>query len=280
MTRLAVLVVLSLCLSNLPWAAANADQNQWQQSQQLSQSDWQLPQQSQGQNQWQQPQQLSQSDWQLPQQSQGQNQQWQQPQQLGQSGWQQPQQSLGQSQWQQPQQSLGQSQWQQPYQNNQSQYAGQQFQQSNSTFYGQAQQDQAAPQDLGSQYKEPGAYMNQQFAGNQQQANLANVPPTKTKKVRVHKEKNPERNSDGLKNAAGALGRAMAVGAGIAAPLAGAYLIGKAINRSGGGGYYGNPYGYYRPYPPPFYGGGGMPVYSSPYGGYGYGGGMSSFMHF
>jgi len=73
------------------------------------------------------------------------------------------------------------------------------------------------------------------------------------------------------------LGRAITTGVNVAAPLAGAYLAGRAIDRS----YrrYGNPYGgYYYP-PPPVYGPSyGYSPYASPYG---YGaGGVSSFLHF
>jgi hypothetical protein len=62
------------------------------------------------------------------------------------------------------------------------------------------------------------------------------------------------------------------VGVGVGVPLAGAYLMGRALNS---GAY--NPYAYmprYGGYAPPM-----INPYMNPYGGYGLGG-LSSFMHY
>lgn len=264
MTRAVVfLLALSVYLGTTPRAEAD---NQWQQP--LGQSDWQVPGQQSGQseNQWQpqaqqpqaqpQPQQaLGQSEWQQSPQS---SNQWQSQPQA------QTQQQIGQSDWQTPQ---GQSQWQQPGSN----YAQQQ---TNSTYYGNASANQYPGQNGGNgqyQYQEPGAYLNQPYAGN----------PGKQKKAHAHKEKDPDQHkgqtAEIIKATAGALTRAVATTAPIAGSVMSSYFIGKGISR---GGY--NPmmfpgYGY-GGYGGGYYGGGYPRMYPNPYGyGYGYNNG---FMHF
>ena len=278
-TALAAIAVLAPQTS-AHTAGGNVEQPGWQVAQ-LGQSEWQSPNQSQSQSQ-QSP--LGQSEWQLPNQSQS------RPQQspLGQSEWQSPNQSqsqsqqpqLGQSDWQLPSQAQSQSPKQQNYYQNNSyggQYTTQQYQQSTPTYYGQANQ---------SQYMQPGqsasSSFNQQVNSGQNLNTLISTSPNQTKTKKAHEHK----DHDGLKEAVGTVGKAVAVGAGIAAPLAGAYLIGKSLNNA----YSRMPYGYGYP----AYGMGGLgglggygypmrtinPYYANPYG-YGYGlGGMSSFMHF
>jgi len=85
-----------------------------------------------------------------------------------------------------------------------------------------------------------------------------------------------------MKGVANALGHALTTTATIAAPVAGAYMMGRALSNS--------PYGYGYPSPyggmgmgMPYGGMGGMPYGGMPYAGMPYGGynnGMSSFLHF
>jgi hypothetical protein len=245
------------------------------QASQLGQSEWQQPQQAQSQ-----PSQLGQSEWQQPQQAQS------QASQLGQSQWQQPQEAqsqgsqLGQSQWQQPQQAqsqasqLGQSDWQKPQeaQSQASRPAQSQWQQGTAQVNQLGQSDWQTPQPAQAsaanqyQYQEPGAYLN----SGAQTTNTFNTAPNQTANNappvngHVHKDK----NHPGLLSVVGGLGKAVGVGVGATAPLAGAYLMGRAMNPYGAmpfGGMGMNPYSMMRP----GYGYGGMPY-----------GGMSSFMHY
>ena len=243
----------------------NAQQNQnWQtpasnagQTSQFGQSEWQQPQQAQsqptqsGQSQWQQPQQaqsqMSQAEWQQPQQAQS---------QMTQSEWQRPQQAqsqpaqIGQSQWQQGTaqvNQLGQSEWQNP------------------------QAAQGATGNPSYQYQEPGAYLN----SGAQTVNSFNTQPNQTSTSQTSNNTpaatgHVHKDHSGLKGAVSGLGKAVGVGLGVSAPLAGAYLMGRAMNPYGGGMPYGgmgmmSPYSMMRP----GYGYGGMPY-----------GGMSSFMHY
>ena len=140
-----------------------------------------------------------------------------------------------------------QNQWQSPYQNGQA------------TYYGNASTSQAMPQSGNSQYQPPGAYLNQQY-GNPQFANNQG-------KHKREKEHHESHTGETIKGTAAAIGKAVATSASIAAPVMSSYFIGRGIAKGG----------YYAPYPmmgPGYYGG-----YYPPYG-YGYGNGLSNFMHF
>jgi hypothetical protein len=140
----------------------------------------------------------------------------------------------------------------------------QQAQGQQSTFYGQAAENQMAqPEQL-----PPGGYLQQnQTAQVQQpqQAQFTSNPPAADNpnpdlQGKVHK------NHDGLKNALGSVGKTLGKGLGVAAPLAGAYMLTRGAGGMGMGGMgmggMMSPYGMGMGYPSYGYGYPGM--------GYGY----------
>ncbi len=112
------------------------------------------------------------------------------------------------------------------------------------------------------QYQEPGAYLN----GSSQSANTLNNNPNQTGTGTTPLNGKVHKDHPGLLNAVAGVAKAAGVGIGATAPLAGAYLMGRAMN----------PYGAMPMM--------GMPMMGMPMGmGYGmpYGmGGLSSFMHY
>jgi len=197
---------------------------------------------------------MGQSDWQTPGGPQG---DWKAPSAA--QGWQAPQSNQGQwqqnQQWQSPGQSQG--QWQA--------ISPSSADQAGPSYYGNAN---ASPTN--DQYQEPGSYLNQSSAQNpfndsvstntnvKQDTSSGAGSTTATQQGHVHK------SHEGLKNALVGVGKALETGATVAAPVAEAYMISRAIRA---GGYY--PYGYGMPY-----------RYANPYGMPYMNPGMSSFLHF
>jgi hypothetical protein len=243
MVRILLFIFIGLVSASCPpqvWAqmqnAPPYQQNQG--AQQIGQSDWQTPGGPQ-------------ADWKAPGAAQG----WQAPP-SNQGQWQPNQ------QWQSPGQSQGQWQANSPSS----------AEQAGPNYYGNANASPATDQ-----YQEPGSYLNQSPAQNpfndtvfsnnnvKQDTSSGAASTTATQQGQVHK------SHEGLKNALVGVGRALEMGATVAAPMAGAYMLGRAISA---GAY--SPYGY-----------GGMRM--MPYGGYmnPYGmampymnTGMSSFLHY
>jgi hypothetical protein len=217
------------------------------------------------------------------------------------NGWQAPQNNQAQSN--QQSQVPAQGQWQpnsppgqwQPLNSNNS--GG--MPQAGPGFYGNATTTQ-----VNEQYQEPGAYLNQAApnnAFNDTVSTNSGAPSGQNNTVTTDNTGNPaqqghaKKGHEGLKKALSGMGQAFETAASVAAPIAGGYMIGKAMSA----GYGASPYGYggmggYGGMPMSPYGGGygGMPM--SPYGGYGspygmgMGGygmpmmnpGMSSFLHY
>jgi len=116
--------------------------------------------------------------------------------------------------------------------------------------------------------------MDPQYAGAGQTGSEQPLPASVSQSGQgtLSQSQDNQPQKDGkLHHALGGLGKALQVGAGIAAPLAGSYMMGKMMNRSGYG--YGYPSGYGMPYGSSYgmpYGGYGMPYgssYGMPYGG-------------
>ncbi len=126
-------------------------------------------------------------------------------------------------------------------------------------------------------YREPGAYMNpndSSGAFNDSMSVNAQKQDTNKPGGDTPQQGHARKNHEGLKSALLGVGRALEMGATVAAPMAGAYMVGKAMSAGAF-----SPYGYGMPMMP--YGG-----YPSPYGmGVPMGlpmvnPGMSGFMHY
>jgi len=163
--------------------------------------------------------------------------------------------------------------------------------------------DQAGPSLTGNasttqpndQYQEPGAYLNKSApnnafndtvsAGNGTQSGQSNAGTNSNTGNNSQQQGHVKKNHEGLKTVMTGMGRAFETAATVAAPIAGGYMMGRAMSAG-----YGSPYGM-SPYGMSPYGGMGMGGYGmpmmSPYGGMGGYGmpmmnpyGMSSFMHY
>jgi len=163
------------------------------------------------------------------------------------------------------------------------------------SFYGNASTTQ--PNE---QYQEPGAYLNKSTPNNafNDTVSAGNSTPSGQSSTGTNsstgnntQQGHAKKNHEGLKTVMTGMGRAFETAATVAAPIAGGYMMGRAMSAG-----YGSPYGM-SPYGMSPYGGMGMGGYGmpmspygmSPYGGMGMGGygapmmnpyGMSSFMHY
>jgi hypothetical protein len=232
-------------------------------SQSLGQSDWQTPNQSSGQS----GQALGQSDW---QNSAGNAQSFSQvpgltpnaagsaaPPAYNQGGGAAP--NLGQSAWQntnppatqnqfnsqsgQPNGNagLGLSPWQQPQNSvqantNQSPNG----QQNSDYYYGQINQNQANPNAFGT-----GQYSGQANSNQPNNQYSSNLPPASSIPAQ---QQTQQSQGGGLKSALTGFAKAAGLGMGVAAPLAGVYMMTRAMTNSYGGyGIPAMPYGYGYP---------------------------------
>jgi len=236
-------------------------------SQSLGQSEWQIPNQSSGQS----GQPLGQSDWQIP----GGNAQsfGQVPglapnpaataappaypqgggappssgQSLGQSAWQNPNPSANQSQYngQSGQASgnagLGLSPWQQPQNSVQANTNQNPTGQPNSDYYyGQINQNQANPNAFGT-----AQYSGQANASQPNNQYSSNLPPASS--IPPQQQQTQQSQGSGLKGALTGFAKAAGLGMGVAAPLAGVYMMTRAMTNSYGYGMPAMPYGYGYP---------------------------------